>query len=161
MSIQSIIRGSPLFNDLYDSEIDAVLSNCGVITLAPGEKLFDEGDKGEDLYLIISGKIEVIKKTVLIATLNKGDILGELILLYEGIRSTEAVAIAHTDLLVLNYRAIINMYDKNPRAMSVILLNLCRLLADRLKKSNAEVRDLRLAHDAMVMQMKSFGKNSL
>ncbi len=145
MSIQSIIRGAPLFHDLYESEIDAVLSNCNVLQLKAGEKVFSEGDQGEDLYLILDGHVDIIKNTVLIASLGKAEIFGELILLYEGIRSTDAISIGNSDLLVLNYQAILKMYDKNPRAMSIMMINLCRLLADRLKKSNIEVRNLRLA----------------
>ena len=145
MSIQSIIRGAPLFHDLYESEIDAVLSNCNVLQLKAGEKVFSEGDPGEDLYLILDGHVDIIKNAVLIASLGKAEIFGELILLYEGIRSTDAISIGNSDLLVLNYQAILKMYDKNPRAMSIMMINLCRLLADRLKKSNIEVRNLRLA----------------
>ncbi len=144
MSIQNIIKGNPLFHDLYESEIQAVLSRCKVQQLAPGEKIFNEGDKGEDLYLILAGKVEIIKNTVLIATLGKAEIFGELILLYEGTRSTDAIAIDHADILILNYQSIIQMYDKNPRAMCIMMLNLSRLLAGRLKKSNFEIKELRL-----------------
>ena len=144
MSIESIIRGAPLFNDLYDHEVDGILANCHVMQLQMGEKVFQEGDVGEDLFLVLSGKIDIIKNDVLIATLGKAEIFGELILLYEGTRSTDAFAILPTDLLVLNYQSILKVYDKNPRAMSIMMLNLSRLLADRLKKSNKEVRDLRL-----------------
>ena len=144
MSIESIIRGAPLFNDLYDHEVDGILANCHVMQLQTGEKVFKEGDVGEDLFLVLNGKIDIIKNEVLIASLGKAEIFGELILLYEGSRSTDAFAILPTDLLVLNYQSILKVYDKNPRAMSIMMLNLCRLLADRLKKSNKEVRDLRL-----------------
>ena len=149
MSIQSIIRGAPLFNELYDGEIDSVLKSCQVMQLQADEKIFNEGDIGEDLYLILSGKINIVKKGILIATLRKAELFGEMILLYEGTRSTDAFAVVPTDLLVLNYRSILKVYDKNPRAMSIMMLNLSRLLADRLKKSNAEVRELRLGLDAM------------
>lgn len=150
MSIQSIIRGAPLFFDLYENEIDAVLANCQVMQLEPGEKVFDEGEKGEDLFLILNGKVDIMKNNVLIATLGKAELFGELILLYEGIRSTDAVAIQHCDLLVLNYKSIIKMYDKNPRAMSIMMLNLCRLMADRLKKSNNDVRELRITVNSLI-----------
>lgn len=153
MSIQSIIRGAPLFYDLHDSEIEAVLENCQVMQLGPGEKIFDFGDKGEDLYLILNGKVDIMKNNVLIATLGKAELFGELILLYEGIRSTDAISIQHTDLLVLNYKSIIRMYDKNPRAMSIMMLNLCRLMAERLKRSNDDVRELRLTVNSLISQL--------
>ncbi len=61
MSIESIIRGAPLFNDLYDHEVDGILANCHVMQLQIGEKVFKEGDVGEDLFLVLSGKIDIIK----------------------------------------------------------------------------------------------------
>lgn len=153
MSIQSIIRGTPLFKDLYDDEIDKILSNCHVLQLQTQEKIFNEGDPGEDLYLVLNGKIDIIKNGVLIASLSKADIFGEMILLYEGTRSTDAYAVMPTDLLVLNYSSILSVYDKNPRAMSIMMLNLSRLLAERLKKSNAEVRDLRLNYNELISKV--------
>ncbi len=153
MSIQTIIRGAPLFHDLYEEEVDVILKNCQIMQLEPGVKIFDEGDKGEDLFLILNGKVDIIKNKVLIATLGKAELFGELILLYEGIRMTDATAILHTDLLVLNYKSIIKMYDKNPRAMSIMMLNLCRLLADRLKKSNSEVCTLRSTVNGLISSL--------
>lgn len=153
MSIQSIIRGAPLFSDLYDSEIDSILESCHVMQLQSGEKIFNEGDPGEDLYLVLNGKIDIMKKGVLIASLGKAEIFGEMILLYEGTRSTDAFAVVPSDLLLLNYQAILSVYDKNPRAMSIMMLNLSRLLADRLKKSNVEVRDLRLTCNELISQL--------
>ena len=143
MSIQAIIRGTPLFTDLYDSEIDKILQSCSVMQLQMSDKVFSEGDTGRELFLVLSGKIEIIKKGVLIATLGKAELFGEMILLYEGVRSTDAFATMPTDLLVMNIESILKVYDKNPRAMSIMMLNLSRLLADRLKRSNEEVRVLR------------------
>lgn len=144
MTVQSIIRGSPLFNDLYEDEIDVVLKQCHVLQLKPGEKVFEEGDSGDHIFLVLSGKIQIIKGGVHIADLTKADLFGEMILLYEGTRSTSAIADIHSDLLVLDYHSVLKMYDRNPRAMSIMMLNLARLLAERLKKSNVLVRELSL-----------------
>jgi CRP-like cAMP-binding protein len=144
MSVQSIIRGAPLFNDLYEDEIDVVLKQCHVLQLKPKEKVFDEGDTGDYIFLVLTGKIQIIKGGIHIADLGKADLFGEMILLYEGKRSTAAVAETHTDLLVLDYKSVLQMYEKNPRAMSIMMLNLARLLAERLKKSNIMIRDLAL-----------------
>ena len=83
MSIQNIIRGAPLFNDLYEDEIDSVLKECNVMQLGPGEKIFDEGDPGEDIYLILRGKVNIVKGEILIAELLKADLFGEMIIVYE------------------------------------------------------------------------------
>jgi CRP/FNR family cyclic AMP-dependent transcriptional regulator len=153
MSVQAIIRGAPLFTDLYDSEIDNVLQNCGIIQLDVAEKVFNEGDEGRELYLVLNGKIDIIKKGVLIASLGKAELFGEMILLYESTRSTDAYATVPSDLLVLNIDSILKVYDKNPRAMSIMMLNLSRLLADRLKRSNEEIRTLRTTVNGLISQV--------
>jgi CRP-like cAMP-binding protein len=153
MSILAIIRGTPLFTDLYDTEIDKILQSCSVMQLDVSNKVFTEGDIGRELFLVLSGKIDIIKKGVLIAQLGKAELFGEMILLYEGIRSTDAYATEPTDLLVMNIDSILTVYDKNPRAMSIMMLNLSRLLADRLKRSNEEVRTLRTTVDDLITRV--------
>jgi len=153
MSIQAIIRGAPLFTDLYDNEIDKILQSCSVMQLQVSDRVFSEGDTGRELFLVLSGKIDIIKKGVLIASLGKAELFGEMILLYEGIRSTDAFATVPTDLLVMNIDSILSVYDKNPRAMSIMMLNLSRLLADRLKRSNEEVRTLRTTVNELITQV--------
>ena len=153
MSVQAIIKGSPLFTDLYESEIESILQKCGVMQLGASEKVFNEGDVGQELYLVLGGKIDIIKKGVLIASLGKAELFGELILLYESTRSYDAYATVPTDLLVINIDSILRVYDKNPRAMSIMMLNLSRLLADRLKRSNEEVRTLRTTVNELITQV--------
>lgn len=153
MSIQAIIRGAPLFTDLYDNEIDKILQSCSVMQLQVSDRVFSEGDTGRELFLVLSGKIDIIKKGVLIASLGKAELFGEMILLYEGTRSTDAFATVPTDLLVMNIDSILTVYDKNPRAMSIMMLNLSRLLADRLKRSNEEVRTLRTTVNELITQV--------
>lgn len=153
MSILAIIRGTPLFTDLYDGEIDKILQSCSVMQLDVSDKVFSEGDAGRELFLVLSGKIDIIKKGVLIASLGKAELFGEMILLYEGTRSTDAYATVPTDLLVMNIDSILTVYDKNPRAMSIMMLNLSRLLADRLKRSNEEVRTLRTTVNELITQV--------
>jgi CRP-like cAMP-binding protein len=153
MSIQAIIRGAPLFTDLYDNEIDKILQSCSVMQLQVSDKVFSEGDTGRELFLVLSGKIDIIKKGVLIASLGKAELFGEMILLYEGTRSTDAYATVPSDLLVMNIDSILTVYDKNPRAMSIMMLNLSRLLADRLKRSNEEIRTLRTTVNELITQV--------
>lgn len=142
MSIINTIKSSPLFFELYDEEVDSLIADCNVLSLEEGDKIFSEGDEGNEVYLILSGGAFVQKGNVKLVELKKGDLFGEMVLLDEKTRTADIVANNYTDVLVLSYDVIFGMYKKNPKIFSLLMLNLCRLLAKRLKGSSEELKRL-------------------
>ena len=142
MSIINIIKSSPLFFELFDEEIDTLIQNCDVISLENGEYIFKEGDEGNEIYLILTGGAVVRKGQVTIVELRKGDLFGEMVLLDERTRTADVIATTYTDVIVMSYDTIFNVFHKNPKIFSILILNLCRLLAKRLKGSNEEIKRL-------------------
>jgi NADH:ubiquinone reductase (H+-translocating) len=71
----------------------------------PGEVVFDEGDSGDSLYMILSGQVEVLKRfetdTQVIRTLGPGEYFGEMALLGRHPRSAGTRALSALDVLVL------------------------------------------------------------
>ena len=71
----------------------------------PGEVVFDEGDSGDSLYMILSGEVEVSKllgeQPQVIGTLQAGEYFGEMALLGRQPRSASTRALTSLDLLVL------------------------------------------------------------
>jgi NADH:ubiquinone reductase (H+-translocating) len=71
----------------------------------PGETVFDEGDTGDSLFMILSGQVEVLKRvgsdTQVVSTLGPGEYFGEMALLGRRPRSAGTRALTPLDLLVL------------------------------------------------------------
>ncbi len=71
----------------------------------PGETVFEEGDTGDSLYMILSGQVEVIKRFAgepqVVRTLGPGEYFGEMALLGRHPRSAGTRALSALDLLVL------------------------------------------------------------
>jgi NADH:ubiquinone reductase (H+-translocating) len=71
----------------------------------PGEIVFDEGDAGDSLFMILSGQVEVLKRVgeqlQVIGTLHAGEYFGEMALLGRLPRSASTRALTSLDLLVL------------------------------------------------------------
>jgi NADH dehydrogenase len=71
----------------------------------PGETVFEEGDTGDSLYMILSGQVEVIKRFAgepqVVRTLGAGEYFGEMALLGRHPRSAGTRALSALDLLVL------------------------------------------------------------
>lgn len=142
MSIINIIKSSPLFFELYDEEIDNLIADCNVLSLEEGEFIVKDGEEGNEIFLILSGGAFVKKGEITLVELRKGDLFGEMVLLDERTRSADIVASTYTDVLVMSYDTIFGTFQKNPKVFSMLILNLCRLLAKRLKGSSEEIKKL-------------------
>lgn len=142
MSIINVIKSSPLFFELYDEEVESIIEDCHVLNLEDGDYIFKEGDEGNEIYLILAGGAHVKKGDLVLVELKKGDLFGEMVLLDERTRSADIVANTYTDVLVLSYDVIFGVFKKNPKVFSLLMLNLCRLLAKRLKSSSNEIKKL-------------------
>lgn len=142
MSIINIIKSSPLFYELFDEEIEEIIADCNVLTLEAGDPIVKEGDEGNEIFLILNGGADVMKGDVCLAALKKGDLFGEMVLLDERTRSADIVSNTFTDVLVMDYDIIFGYYKKNPKIFSMLMLNLCRLLAKRLKGAGENIKQL-------------------
>jgi NADH dehydrogenase len=71
----------------------------------PGETVFTEGDAGDSLFMILSGRVEVLKRfgaePRVVRTLGPGEYFGEMALLGRHPRSATARALTPLDVLVL------------------------------------------------------------
>lgn len=142
MSILNIIKSSPLFFELFDEEIDGLIADCNVLSLEKGELIVKDGEEGNEIFLILSGGAFVKKGAVTLVELRKGDLFGEMVLLDERTRSADIIASTYTDVLIMSYDTIFATFQKNPKVFSMLILNLCRLLAKRLKGSSEEIKRL-------------------
>lgn len=140
MSIINIIKSSPLFFELFDEEIDEIIQDCNVLSIDAGEPIVKEGDEGDEIFLILNGGADVMKGDICLAHLKKGDLFGEMVLLDERTRSADIVSNTYTDVLILSYDVIFGYFQKKPKIFSILILNLCRLLAKRLKGSGEEIK---------------------
>ncbi len=80
-----------------------------------GEVIFREGDDGDEAYMILSGKIDITIKSaeeeIILATLERGEILGEMALVDDQPRMATATATAETSLSVIPREAFKKRLD--------------------------------------------------
>jgi CRP-like cAMP-binding protein len=125
-------------------------------TLNAGEVLFREGDKGDRMYLIKSGKIRIVKEMdemeKTLAVLNEGAFFGEMSVLDNRPRSASAIAETDTELIIVDRDALLRKVNENPFIKYII-----GTLTDRLRKtddmlkyysvSNEKIRFMRYLKD--------------
>ena len=149
MAIPDLLRGCPLFFELYDDEIEKIVKYCSVYTLAAGQYAIREGDEGDEIFVVLEGSLAVQKATpdgvIHIHTLGVGDVFGEMVLVDDRTRSADIVSKSASYVLEIKYKSLFGLFDKEPKVFSVLILNLSRLMAKRLKSSNQLIVKLQKA----------------
>ncbi|MBN1696279.1 MAG: Crp/Fnr family transcriptional regulator [Spirochaetales bacterium] len=102
-----------------------------------GTVIFQEGDRGEELYIIIEGEVEIRKSTYTsssktLISLGRGDMFGEMAIIEKKARSATAVATKPTKLLIMNE----NLFEKVIEKNSDFAKKMIRILSERLRRAN-------------------------
>jgi CRP-like cAMP-binding protein len=103
-----------------------------------GSVIFDEGDPGAEMFVIIEGSVEIAKATSggsakTLIELAKGDIFGEMAIIEKKRRSARAIATTDTRLLVLDEVLFERTLHENPDFARKMI----RLLSERLRRANS------------------------
>jgi CRP-like cAMP-binding protein len=118
----------PLFSGLSEDVLWAVTERLLLLHVPAGEMIFAEGQRGDAVYVIDSGQVEIFADEphgrTIMARLGEEDFFGEMALLTGKPRSTGARATVHSNLWAL-YRSdfddLVNRYPSLSMAMSKVL----------------------------------------
>ena len=95
------------------------------------------GDKGEEMYLLLTGAADVIinptTQAKRVRTLQRGEVLGEMALIGNHVRTADVVATDDVEVLAVNDRFLGRMQQRYPRIGAKIFLNLAKILSTRLQ----------------------------
>ena len=109
----------PVFADMSENEIYALLKLAFEKKYPKGSTLFVEGMTGEVLYIIKKGRVDICKKTekgeIVIASLGAGEFLGELSIIDEGKRSATARVAEDSELIVITKKCFTRHAAWRPR----------------------------------------------
>jgi CRP-like cAMP-binding protein len=105
-----------------------------------GERIFSEGEKGAEFYVLQSGSVEIFKSVdgqrKSLATMEKGDFFGELAVLLGASRPDNAEALEKSELIVINS----TVFDQMIRSNIEIAVRILRKLSLRLLETNEKLR---------------------
>jgi len=138
-----VLRQSPLFSGVDDDSAAVLEDSMAASSLARGDVLFNEGDSGSQLYVVIEGKIKLGRTSAdgrenLLAILGPGQMFGELSFFDPGPRSATATAVTDVELKSLGHDALSPVLATHPD----VALALLNQLAGRLRRTNEVVGDL-------------------
>jgi len=110
-----------------------------IVSFGAGQPVFQEGDSGDIMYVIRSGRVRIIRQQgnqqLTLAVLHPGESFGEMALIDRASRSATAIAEIDTELVVVGERAFEQMIKDRPD----IALRLLRKLSARLREANRQI----------------------
>ncbi len=166
-----LIRYHPIFYRINDEEVKNALPYFRLVTSKPGEVIIEEGlDSSMDLFLILEGKLEVLKNAekdvhsseneinqqFVIAQLKAGDAIGELSFIRGDPRSASIKSLANSVLLALNPCDFLKLESEYPGISTRMMKNMVGYVGDRLKRTSAnEVKALRIELQNSILKSKA------
>ena len=109
---------------------------------ADGEIIFKEGEKGEVMYVIQSGRVRITKQTldgdITIATLERGEIIGEMSLFDKLPRSATAIACGEARLLSIDKKKLFSNISRDP----TLVFRILETMSQRIRKLNENLAKL-------------------
>ncbi|HAO23404.1 MAG: hypothetical protein BWK80_46960 [Desulfobacteraceae bacterium IS3] len=131
--IVSLLSKFSISHSLDANDIRDLISFLDLRKYAKGEYIVKKGDQGRNLYIILSGKAEVIGEDGLhIAVLERGEIMGEMSLISGNPITATVRVIEPAELLCLNAKDFGHVLNRFPS----VQMFFAKLLADRLMKTN-------------------------
>jgi SulP family sulfate permease len=138
-----------LAHNFTTEEISLLAAALHRHSYAPGQYLFREGDKGDQMFVLAQGAITIklpLKQrdpeaeSRRLVTLSPGVMFGEMVLVESRPRSADAVAEEYSVVYSLSREDLEHLFLSNPRMATKLMRNVSRILADRLRTTTEELR---------------------
>ncbi|BAS16124.1 cAMP receptor protein [Arthrobacter sp. Hiyo8] len=138
-----VLRRAPLFATLDDDAFRLLTDELTEVDLSRGASVFREGDQGDQLYFIVSGKVKLGRtspdgRESLLAILGPGELFGEMALFDPSPRTATATAVSETRLAGLKNESLNALLRTRPEVSAQLL----QALARRLRRTNDSLSDL-------------------
>jgi len=135
------LRSVPLFASLDDDAARDLRSLLSDEIVPQNTRLFRQGDKGDAMYLIESGRVRISirdaeEQEVILAELAQGDFFGEMSIIDGRQRSADAKVIDDARLAILSRDAFLSFVRTNPD----VALEMLSALTDRLRRTDELLR---------------------
>jgi len=138
------LQKSRLFEGLLPEEIEMLAELTQQKKYTEGEVVFEQGDVGDSLYLLVEGVVEVLQKRSdgseqLITELQAPEFFGEMSLIDKEYRSATIRAKSEAIMLCLTNENLHSFARVYKNGFTLVVINIARVLSARLRETNLKL----------------------
>lgn len=138
--IADLIDGLDIFQELSYQELEVLSRYLGQSNVPKGEVIFNEGDPGSFMLVLIEGRISIYKSGEngrhLLSYEGRGRVIGEMALLDRERRSAQCVADTDCEFLTINHEGLAKLAAEHSPIAYRFMFSLARLLSKRLRRTS-------------------------
>ncbi len=134
-----VLHKMPLFRHLTYQELVRVLNITEVRAFDVDQRIVDEGDEGDELFIMLTGQARVHSGEAIFTRLGPGQHLGEMALVDKAPRSASVTADEPSKLLVIRRRDFFDIIRKDHAIAVKLLWSFLGVLTERLRATNREL----------------------
>ncbi|NBC07327.1 MAG: cyclic nucleotide-binding domain-containing protein [Bacteroidetes bacterium] len=128
-----------VFGDIDADVAEAFLPKLVWIEISGGETLFKQGDPGDALYFVLSGRMAAYREDEegnpqLLGEISRGEVVGEMAIYTDDVRSADVVALRDSLLVKLPQQVYEDIVQEHPE----ITIKVTRSIVERLKQSQSK-----------------------
>jgi flavin reductase (DIM6/NTAB) family NADH-FMN oxidoreductase RutF len=126
---EQLLARAPVFSTLSPELLEPILASGEERAFRAGETIVKQGAPGDDLYVILEGRVRVERGGRAVESLDRGEFFGEVAVLDGRLRSADVVAETPVRTLKLSREVVRDALEREPRAAWAML----QVLAGRLR----------------------------
>jgi serine/threonine protein phosphatase PrpC len=141
---RDVLAKMPLFVHLSERELLRVLQAVEVRPYQAGQVVIKEGAKGDELFIVLRGKVRVMRGADVLTRLGPGEHFGEMALIRSVPRSATVCAEPDgTELIVIRRADFFEILRKEHELAVKMLWQFLGVLAERLDQTNSDLHSAR------------------
>lgn len=152
--LNDFLKTIPFFQHVTDTQLEELISLGQFIDFTGGTTLFQQGDKADCLYVILSGSVKVFAQDpngqeVELSVLRHGAFFGELALVDGGTRSATVRTLEVSEFFMLNRQGFIKLLASSPELLEEVLAD----ISNKVRSTNEKIFKEMLEHQQVQSEM--------
>jgi serine/threonine protein phosphatase PrpC/CRP-like cAMP-binding protein len=133
----------PLFQRLSERDLLRIMQVADVISFDKDQTVFKEGERGDELFIVLTGSVEISRGGLVLNEAGPGDHIGEMALIRSMPRSATVKAVEAVELIALRRADFFEILRKEHELAVKLLWQFLGVLADRLDQTSRDLAGAR------------------
>lgn len=146
---REVLIGMPLFARLSERELLRVMQVVEVRSFESNQPVIKEGDRGDELFIVLTGHVKVSKGDSVLSTLGRGEHFGEMALIRSVPRSATVVSEGHSEIIAIRRSDFFEILRTEHELAVKLLWQFLGVLANRLDQTS---KDLSAAREVIASE---------